>query len=216
MLMARLLLVFCFSIFSFSLPAQNFDIRLLRDFNGGPDPKPDAIMRDISKSVTPISVTIPIVGVGYGIVKRDVPVFRRYVGYCGGLALANGVSLGLKYAIGRERPYMTYPDIYKKDHVGTKSFPSGHTTMAFATATMLTLTTKNWYVVVPAYAWACSVGWSRLYLGVHYPSDVLAGALIGTGFSWLGYRLTLFLQDRYLIPKMFGVFHPDETAAAPY
>jgi undecaprenyl-diphosphatase len=44
---------------------------------------------------------------------------------------------------------------------------------------------KKWYVVVPAFAWAGSVGYSRLYLGEHYPTDVFAGAAIGIGSAYL-------------------------------
>jgi undecaprenyl-diphosphatase len=53
---------------------------------------------------------------------------------------------------------------------------------------------KKWYVIVPAYAWATSVGYSRMYLGEHYPTDVLVGAAIGTGSAYL---------SKWLYKKMF-------------
>jgi membrane-associated phospholipid phosphatase len=50
---------------------------------------------------------------------------------------------------------------------------------AFALATSLSLSYPKCYIIVPSFAWASSVGYSRMDLGVHYPSDVLAGAIVG-------------------------------------
>jgi membrane-associated phospholipid phosphatase len=43
----------------------------------------------------------------------------------------------------------------------------------------------KWYIIVPSICWAGAVGYSRMHLGVHYPSDVVAGALVGAGSAWL-------------------------------
>jgi undecaprenyl-diphosphatase len=45
----------------------------------------------------------------------------------------------------------------------------------------MSLQYKKWYVTVPAFVFAGSVGWARMYQGVHYPSDVLVGIVIGSG-----------------------------------
>ena len=63
------------------------------------------------------------------------------------------------------------------------SFPSGHTATAFALATSLSIRYPKWYVIAPSALWACSVGISRMNEGVHYPTDVLAGAALGAGFA---------------------------------
>lgn len=113
------------------------------------------------------------------------------------LLVAGAISSTLKVTIQRERPFVTYPDIiYQKTEVGSYSFPSGHTNFAFATATSLTLAFPKWYVIVPAYSYAAAVGYSRMYLGVHYPSDVLAGALIGAGSSLLTWKAQKWLNKK--------------------
>jgi membrane-associated phospholipid phosphatase len=81
--------------------------------------------------------------------------------------LSGGITQGLKYAIRRERP----------DH-GRNSFPSGHASAAFATATVMERT-FGWKAGVAAYATAAYVGVSRLSENKHYASDVAFGAAIG-------------------------------------
>ena len=89
----------------------------------------------------------------------------------------------IKYLVERPRPLM--PAIVETGY----SFPSGHTTAAFATATAMTLSYKKWYVAVPSYLYAGFVGYSRMRLGVHYPSDVFGGMVIGIGAGFLTWKL---------------------------
>jgi membrane-associated phospholipid phosphatase len=110
----------------------------------------------------------------------------------------------LKYTIDRPRPFETYPDIEKATYAGSPSFPSGHTSDAFSLATSLSIAYPKWYVIVPSYAWALTVAYSRMHLGVHYPSDVLAGALVGAGSAYLCYKGQQWLtQKRHIIKKGF-------------
>ncbi len=100
----------------------------------------------------------------------------------------------LKVTINRERPGDRYPNlIFPSSRVHGQSFPSGHTLIAFNTAAELTIKYRKWYIAVPAYLWAGSVGYSRMYLGKHYPSDVLGGAVTGIGTAylstWLNHKL---------------------------
>lgn len=112
------------------------------------------------------------------------------------LAIAEAGTVGLTYAlknvIRRPRPYAALDGVRARDwrHVGDDvfdpfSFPSGHTSTAFVIATSLSLSYPEWYVVGPAAVWAGGMGIARIWLGVHYPSDVLAGATIGTGAAVL-------------------------------
>jgi undecaprenyl-diphosphatase len=94
------------------------------------------------------------------------------------ILIAEMVSGLLKLWIDRDRPPLAQPDPEPLVHLPpTASFPSGHATVAFACATALALAVPR--LVLPLFALAALVAWSRVYVGVHYPLDVLAGAALG-------------------------------------
>ncbi|MGN0136735.1 phosphatase PAP2 family protein [Anaerotignum sp.] len=86
-------------------------------------------------------------------------------------------NLLLKPLVNRIRPYDLLGYDILIPPVGDASFPSGHTSASFAAATALYAIDKRWGTA--AYVFAALMGFSRLYLGVHFPTDVLAGAAIG-------------------------------------
>lgn len=95
--------------------------------------------------------------------------------------IASGiVTPVLKYATGRSRPRET-PDIaHFRPFSGASSFPSGHTTQAFAVASVISAHYDETWVKCSSYTVAGLVGVARSYHDAHFASDVLAGALIGT------------------------------------
>ena len=131
-----------------------------------------------------------------GFVRHDDMMFRNAVVNAGASVINLGITTALKYTINRSRPFETYPDIIKKADAGSPSFPSGHTSGAFATATALSLAYPEWYVIIPSFTYAGAVGYSRMYLGVHYPSDVLAGAILGAGSAYLTFKVNQMLRKR--------------------
>lgn len=118
-----------------------------------------------------------------------------------GIAMGTSLLMGLlicnvilKPLVARIRPYD-----YQLKHFGTTihllvsvprdySFPSGHTAASFETATALFLYNKR--MGIPALALACLIAFSRLYLYVHYPTDVLFSLVLGIGLAFLGKILT--------------------------
>jgi undecaprenyl-diphosphatase len=100
------------------------------------------------------------------------------------ILLAEMVSGLIKAELERDRPPVAHPDPEPIVHLPpTHSFPSGHATVSFACATVLAL-------AVPRLAWllfllAGLIAFSRVYVGVHYPGDVLAGAILGVALGVL-------------------------------
>ncbi len=104
-------------------------------------------------------------------VRDDWTGFRQ-AGYS--IGLAGGVALVGKAVVHEQRP----------DQSGNDSFPSGHTALAFASATTMHLR-YGWQWGFPAYAVATLTGAARVAADKHYWYDVVAGAVIGGGSGWL-------------------------------
>jgi undecaprenyl-diphosphatase len=102
--------------------------------------------------------------------------------------LASGL---LKLSIGRDRPPVATPEPEPLVHLPpTGSLPSGHATVAFACATALALPVPR--LAVPLYVLAALIAFSRVYVGVHFPLDILAGAVLGLAVGlavWRGGRV---------------------------
>jgi membrane-associated phospholipid phosphatase len=183
--MALRLLLFILLFCPLASSSQNIDIRLLRSFNSPASLPSDKLFQFLSNSDAYFVALTPLTMGATGLIKHDDKLFRNACVTLAATGINAGITTILKYSINRNRPFITYPEITKKSAAGSPSFPSGHTSSAFATATSLSLAYPKWYIIVPSYTWAGSVGYSRMHLGVHYPSDVLVGALIGTGSAWL-------------------------------
>ena len=117
-----------------------------------------------------------------------------------GAALLFGFLVGnmtLKPLVGRIRPYdfNTLREIpLLVERLSDYSFPSGHTLASLEGATVLLIRDKR--LGIPAMIAAILVALSRLYLYVHYPTDVLAGALLGILFAFLGVWVVKFVYKK--------------------
>lgn len=190
--MKKAVFIFFCVIISINSFSQNWDIDILKQIN--PRYPTNNTWRTLSSTSEPLSAAVPLGLVAYALITDNHKLEIKSYEIAGSLVVTAAITEGLKIIYNRARPYETYPDIIHPDSYETgHSFPSAHTSLAFSTATSLMLTTKKWYIAVPAYAWATSVAYSRMYLGQHYPSDVIAGAVVGAGSAWL----THWLNKKY-------------------
>ena len=133
-----------------------------------------------------------------------VPKTRK-IGFSMALALALGFALGngaIKHLVDRIRPYALDPSLRSAvldahplaSFPGDSSFPSGHTLASFECAVALFIRNRKWGV--PALVLAVLIALSRLYLTVHFPTDVLAGAVLGSAIAVLSCMIVDFVYKK--------------------
>ena len=119
----------------------------------------------------------------------------RRAGFTVGLSLILSLLVGnliLKPLVGRIRPYDVNPDVVLLTKRFTDySFPSGHTLASFCAAGSLMFTDRR--IGYPSLVLAVLIALSRLYLYVHYPTDVLTSVVLGLCFAYLSYRIVSML-----------------------
>ncbi len=163
---------------------EQFDIDLLRAINVDRLKSLDGVFIFITNSGPIIAGLIPLGFILYGLFAKRKDI--RGYGYviAASYLLSVIISNTLKYVVARPRPFTIYPYIEKLSSGGSGSFPSGHTSDAFSVAMAVSLLFPKRSVVIPMLLWAMLVGYSRMDLGVHYPSDVLGGVVIGAGAAY--------------------------------
>ncbi len=192
--MRRIALLGCALSLAAGLAAQNVDINLLKSVNKWG-------VHGISRGFCESSIILPVgipVGMGiYALIKKDQPMLKEAVYIGTTVAEAAAITYAAKHIVKRDRPFVKYPDklhTYATPDPGSSSFPSGHTAAAFSLAASLSITYPKWYVIAPSAVWACGVGFARMNQGVHYPSDVLAGAVIGVGCAFANVYINRWLN----------------------
>ena len=128
----------------------------------------------------------------------------RKVGLGMAIAMAIGLlvcNVTLKPLVMRPRPYDYQADVFHKiipllvEKQHDFSFPSGHTIASFEAATVIAINNKKWGVA--ALVLAVLIAFSRMYLYLHYPTDVLASVALGIAFAYLGNWLAGKIMDRF-------------------
>ena len=191
--MKKIILSLCIVLIaSIQVQAQNWDINTVRKVNGW---ETHNVSKALSHSGLILPVGVPTAMGIYALVQKDEPLLKEAVYIGTSVIEALGITMAMKFTFDRQRPYEKYPNlIHPVSTEPDPSFPSGHTAAAFSLATSLSLTYPKWYVIAPSALWACGVGYSRINQGVHYPSDVLTGAVIGTGCAFLNIYINRWLN----------------------
>ncbi|HCW09128.1 MAG TPA: phosphatase PAP2 family protein [Cytophagales bacterium] len=119
------------------------------------------------------------------------------------IVLANGITDLMKPFFARFRPSHE-PSLqglihHVNGYLGGKyGFASGHAANTFGSAFFVWLTLKSFYPKIGwIFLWASLMTYTRIYLGVHYPGDILVGALVGLVCGWIGFKLAEQLTKRF-------------------
>jgi len=175
-------------------------------------PVPDWLMPTLSRAGNFGAVWLVLFGV--------IAVFGKRAGRTAALAGLFALVLGhvasdvLKELTVRPRPLASLPDVRPLvAEPNSYAFPSGHATSAFSAATGMVLVAKRFLRRVPLPGWgmlvlAATISYSRVYVGVHYPTDVLAGAGLGVTCGWIGARCAVGTGSRLVRPA-----HSEKTGS---
>ena len=187
----------------------HIDQQLLLFLNSLNSPFWDRMMWIISGRVTWIPLYLAILYVLAFRYRRKMYILVLMIAIT--VAAGDRISVLIKNTVKRPRP--CHEQLLEgKVHIvngkcgGMYGFVSSHATNAFSVALLsLLLIGKRGFSIAMIF-WALLVGYSRIYLGVHYPGDVLFGSLLGALIGWSVYRLYCYLDNRWL--KRSDWFNP--------
>ncbi len=162
---------------------NNLDVKLFRSVNNYRTKFLDNTLPYTDKSVFAAALVLPAAMLIYGR-AADKP-YDENTAVLLALSEATNIllNLGIKNIVKRPRPYQSLSNVqYKNVSIKDEySFPSSHTSTSFSIATTFTLRYSKYpQIYVPMYLWGLVVGYGRMYFGMHYPSDVLGGAVLGS------------------------------------
>lgn len=168
--------------------SQNIDIDILRRINSV-NPSQYWVQTTNSAYWMPAAASLGIIAYAF----KDQSLISKQNAYQSTFSIGVGLGLSelIKVIVKRKRPGDQYPDIiHPYNIVHGHSFPSGHTTSAFLLAGTLSFQYGKYYIALPSYLWAASVGYSRMKLGEHFPTDVLGGMITGTAGAYFSKLIT--------------------------
>jgi undecaprenyl-diphosphatase len=153
-------------------------------------------------------LVVVLLGAGLALRRTALAWAATAALFSAGLALSVGKVLSI--LVTRPRPFVDHPEVHDfLHHAADSAFPSDHATAAFAIAGALSLRYRRWSV--PLLGAAALLAFSRVLLGVHYPSDVIAGAALGLAAAIAVYRVPLTALRR--LPA--GPWDPRRRRQAP-
>lgn len=163
---------------------QRFDDNTLEYLEAHRTPGQTKAWLFISNTNDYVNVAIPAGLLVAGIIDHNPDMRQNALYVATSTATTFLLNTLIKKLVKRPRPFIQNAHLTAVYQPSSTSFPSGHTSSAFSSATALVRAYPKWYVIAPAFLWSGAVGYSRMYLGVHYPTDVTAGALLGAGTAF--------------------------------
>ncbi|MDN3582116.1 phosphatase PAP2 family protein [Mucilaginibacter flavus] len=170
----------------------SYDSQIVISLNSYRNPTMDWLFLTITNIAGTITYVVAALALIISFIKRFKAIKLQLRAIALAAALSGLLATVLKHIIHRVRPQDVYLVIRDLGPGGGWSFPSGHSCDAFVLAAILSLVYPKKRLIIPVYCWAITVGFSRMYLGVHYPSDVLGGVLIGSSMALLAYYICTF------------------------
>lgn len=197
---------------------SSLDVGIFRTFNNIQSPVVHSLVSVTNSSIIPVSALLPVGLYASARINDNAYDENTSVLLFLSEALNIGVTQTLKETVRRPRPFRSLNNVQLSETssvAGTYSFPSGHASASFTIATLLTLRyPDDPWIISGSFAYAAVTSLGRMYWGVHYPSDVLCGMLIGAGSAALIYSLR-----SEIIPAKDKLFNqsnrPDERAKSP-
>lgn len=179
----------------------DIDKQVMLALNGSDSLYMDGVMKIYTSTVVWIPVALVLFFV---VLKNNTPRISLLVvlGVALTILASDQVSSALiKPLVGRLRPshdpeFMHLIDTFNGYRSGSFSFTSSHACNSFAIFMFVSLLIRNKVVSLSMLAWACINSYSRIYLGVHFPGDILCGALLGTVIGSITYLLYQFMHRR--------------------
>ena len=176
-----ILLFFCFYSASAQSRIDDFDLRILQKVENERTFGKTRTLKAISDANNIVNLAIPTGLLAAGIIDQNKDMRQNALYVVSSTATTALLNFALKKLFKRPRPFLLHVSLTPVYKPSQYSFPSGHTSASFSTATALSMAYPKWYVIAPSFLWAGTVVYSRVYLGVHNPSDIAAGAVLGAG-----------------------------------
>jgi len=180
-----------FFVFFFSLngaiaqsAVDRIDLHILESLAAKRTVQQTKVMRIVSDANNYVNAAIPAGLFIAGVIDNNKGMRQNAAYIASSTATTALLNFALKKIFKRPRPFIVHINFNAVYEPTSYSFPSGHTSASFSTATALSRAYPKWYVIAPSFIWAGTVGYSRMYLGVHNPSDVAAGAILGAGTAF--------------------------------